>query len=187
MNILQRIFLFALIVGLLVWTGAGLAGAQTTTTVSNLGPHDCAQKKMSFLFWPSGHGASTQYSFPAMPTPHVEAWMVTPTGPLSESFAAQFVASLDSNGVFFYGAACTPTTTASAKVKAMRSPKKQTVNALLECSFKKNATVTIVPGTTSSTMTVVANNESVVTLKLGATAGTARYNSKLCKSKPPIA
>jgi hypothetical protein len=186
MKLLQRISLFALITGLLAWTGAGPAGAQTTTTVSKLGPHDCAQKKMSFLFWPSGHGASTQYSFPAVPTPHVEAWMVTPTGPLP-SFAAQFLASLDSNGVLFYGAACTPTTTASAKAKAMRSPKKQTVNALLECSFKKNATVTIVPGTTSSTMTVVANNESVMTMDLRATGSTARYNSKLCTSKPPIA
>jgi hypothetical protein len=50
---------FALIVVLLVWTGAGLAGGQTTTTASQLGPHDCAQKKMSVLFFPSGHGAST--------------------------------------------------------------------------------------------------------------------------------
>ena len=77
--------------------------------------------------------------------------------------------------------------TKETKVKAMRSPKKKTVNALLECSFKKNATLAIVPGTTSSTMTVVANNQPVVTIALGATAGTARYNSKLCKSKPPIA
>jgi hypothetical protein len=181
MNILRRISLFALIAGLLAWTGAGFAGAQTTTTVSNLGPHDCAQKKMSFLFWPSGHGASTQYSFPAVPTPHAEVSTGTPYG--SDRVLSYF----DSKGGLFYGAACTPTTTASAKVKAMRSPKKQTVNALLECSFKKNATLTVVPGTTSSTMTVVANKESVVTIELDATASTARYNSKLCKSKPPIA
>jgi len=181
MNIRQRIFLFALIVGLLGWTGAGLGGAQTTTTVSKLGPHDCAQKKMSFLFWPSGHGASTQYSFPAVPTPHVEVSTGTPYG------IDHVLAYLDSNGGFFYRAPCTLTTTASAKVKAMRSPKKQTVNALLECSFKKNATLAIVPGATSSTMTVVANKESVVKIVLGATASTARYNSKLCKSKPPIA
>jgi hypothetical protein len=181
MNVVQRTFLFVLIVGLLVWTGAGLAGAQTTTTLPKVGPLDCTQKTMSFLFWPSGHPASTQYSFPAVPTPHVEVSTGTPYG------SDRVVSYFDSNGGSFYNAACTLTTTASAKVKAMRSPKKQTVNALLECSFKQNATLAIVPGATSSTMTVVANNESVVTIKLGATASTARYNSKLCKSKPPIA
>jgi hypothetical protein len=181
MNILRRTLLLALIVGLLVWTGAGFAGAQATTTVSNLGPHDCAQKTLSFLFWPSGHGASTQYSFPAVPTPHVEVSTGTPYG--SDRVLAYF----DSNGGLFYNAACTPTAASTAKVKPMRSSKKQTVNSLLECSFKTNATLAIVPGTTSSTMTVVANNKSVVTIELGATASTASYNSKLCKSKPPIA
>ncbi len=181
MNVVRRTFLFALIVALLVATSASLAGAQATTTVSNLGPHDCSLKTMSFLFWPSGHGASTQYSFPAVSTPHVEVSTGTPYG--SDRVLTYF----DSNGGLFYSAACTPGTTPSTKVKAMRSPKKQIVNSLLECSFKQNATLAIVPGTTSSTMTVVANNRSVVTIELGPTASTARYNSKLCKSKPPIA
>jgi hypothetical protein len=179
---LRRVSLCALITGLLVWTGAGLAVAQTTTTASQLGPHECGQKNMSFLFFPSGHGASTQYSFPADPTPHME---VSAGAPYQID---KFLALIRwGQGGFFNGALCTLSTTPSAKVKPMRSVKKQTVKGLLECSFKKNATMAIVPGATSLTLTVVANNESVATIALGATASTARYNSKLCASKPPIA
>jgi hypothetical protein len=81
---------------------------------------------------------------------------------------------------------CKLTTTATAKVKAMRSVKKQTVNALLECSFKTNATMAMVPTATSLTLTMVANNESVVTIAMRATGATARCNSKFCKSKPSV-
>jgi len=165
---------------MLTLTVTGLAGAQTTTT-SPLGPHDCGQRSVSFLFWPSGHGASTQYSFPAFPTPHVEVY----TGAPYQN--AQFLAYFSSNGGAGYATPCTPAASPTSKVVAMKSSKQQTANALIVCTFKKNAILTIVPGATSSTMSVVANNASVMTIELGATSSTAKYDGRACVSKPPIA
>ena len=44
----------------------------------------------------------------------------------------------------------------------------------------------MVPTATSLTLTVVANNESVVTIAIRATESAARYNSKLCRSTPSV-
>jgi hypothetical protein len=178
---MRRLPAVALILAILTWAGAGLAGAQTSTTVSPLGPHDCSQTKLSFLFWPSGHGASTQYSFPAFPTPHVEVYSGAPYQ------NAQFLLYFSSTGSVSYSPSCAPAAGSSAKTKAMKSSKKQTANALIECSFKTDPTLAVVPGTGSSTMTVVVSGQTVATIELGTSASTARYDAKACTSKPPIA
>jgi hypothetical protein len=175
------VLVFASIAALAISVGVGGASAQTTTTVSKLGPHDCGEKKVSILFWASGHGPSTQYSFPAFPVPHVEVYKAAPYQ------NADFLAYFDVKGDPAYVAACAPGSASAGRIASIKSPKKQTANALLQCSYPKAATIEIVPGTTSSAMNVVSNKQMVTTIVLGQTSSTATYNSKYCTSKPPIA
>jgi hypothetical protein len=65
--------------------------AQTTTTGVTLPSEaNCGQKQLSFLWWPSGHGASQQYNFPAFPAPHVEVYEGGTTTYSESAFLAYF-------------------------------------------------------------------------------------------------
>ena len=112
---MRRVSVPVCIAAVVVSTWCGVASAQTTTTVSKLGPHECGLKKVSFLYWPSGHGPSTQYSFPSFPVPHVEVYKAAPY----QNF--DFLAYFDDKGDPAYGATRTPGTAVTGKIAAIKS------------------------------------------------------------------
>ena len=155
--------------------------AQTTTTGVTLPSEaNCGQKQLSFLWWPSGHGASQQYNFPAFPAPHVEVYEGGTTTYSEDAFLAYF----DNHGDPHFESACKPVSD-GGKPKAMSSKKSQTGAAVLVCKFAKSPTLQVVTGTGSATMNAIVSNEIDASLKLGEN-GALTYNSKVCKAKAPL-
>lgn len=161
---------------------SAVSGHAGTTTPPAALPSEatCNVKQLNFLFWPAGHGASTQYNFPTFPAPHVEVYQGSTTTYSEDAFLAYF----DDRGDPHFEPACKPVSD-GGKPKAVSSKKSQTAAAVLACKFAKSPTLQVVTGTGWATMNAMVSNEIVASLKLGQN-GVLTYNSKVCKTKAPL-